>query len=409
MEQVIFGGFRWDLHATDTKYNSLVGGSPWNATESWCRGVVSTSGKIKNLRVKLDGSPGAGKHYDFTMMVNGAPSALTLEIADTATSGVDTTHEVGVVAGDTISLECNPDNTPTSRNAYWTSMFEGATAKESLILGTTGSFTLSVTDTQYCAVTGAVTMPGITENDHRQLCPTSGKIKNLYIELSEDPGTSPDAYRFTLRVNGASPADGLVVTITADATTGNDTSHEVSVAAGDYLTLMIEPLEEPSATPSARWGMTFVADTDGESVILAGTMWDLNTGATRYIDLQCYDDRDWSVGEDWRYQLGQSCTLKKLYVLLSAAPGDGKSYTFTVRKPGNGQADGNLTVTIAGAVATTGNDVAHTDVIADDDYVDLKCVPANTPDVADAYWGLVGYIEPPAAVIGPFPTHFVIR
>ncbi|GAJ15506.1 unnamed protein product [marine sediment metagenome] len=25
----------------------------------------------------------------------------------------------------------------------------------------------------------------------------------------------------------------------------------------------------------------------------------------------------------------------------------------------------------------------------------LKCIPTDTPDIADAYWGLVSYIEPP--------------
>ncbi|MBA7697257.1 hypothetical protein ES703_105920 [subsurface metagenome] len=395
MEQVIFGGYYDLLNTTTTEYNLLCGGYEWHATEDQRKQVVSTSGKIKNLRVKLDDSPGAGKKYVFTLMVNGAPSALTLEIADAATSGADTTHEVDVVAGDLISLQCDPDGTPSARRATWTSMFEGATSKESLILGTVNW--LEKATIEYGLLAG-FTEQSFTENDHRCICPTSGKIKNLYVWLDRDPGTSPDAYEFTLRQDtGAGLGDtALTVTITANDTTGNNTVDEITLSAGDVLTMKIKPLNAPSEEAYAAWGMTFLADTDGESVVMAGLYNDLNTGATEYIYLQSPDAAGWFGTESTRLQLGQSCTLKKLYLLLSAAPGDGKSYTFTLRKPGNGQADGNLTVTITGAATTTGSDLVNTDAISDDDYVDLKCVPANTPDVADAYWGLVGYIEPAA-------------
>ena len=385
MEQVIFGGFNNLLNTTATEYASLAVGYEWDPTEFYAEQIVSTSGKIKNLRVKLNDAPGAGKHYDFTLRVNGAPSALTLEIADAATSGANIVNEIDVVAGDTISLECNPDNTPTARFATWTSMFEGATAKESLLLGSAGNSILNVSTTYYFSVTQSTNYQP-AENDSRQICPTAGKIKNLYVELSIDPGAAPDALRFTLRKNGVSQL--LTVTIVADDTTGNDTVNEITVAAGDILTMMVEPVSTPTGTPYFHWGMTFVADTDGESIILGGDEDDLNTGATEYNHL-CGFASNWTADEAFRYQLGQLCTLKKLYVLLSAAPGDGKSYTFNLRKPGNGQAAGNLTVTITGAAVTTGNDVAHEDAIADDDYVDLECTPAGTPAGADAYWGLV--------------------
>ncbi len=160
--------------------------------------------------------------------------------------------------------------------------------------------------------------------------------------------------------------------------------------------MMIEPLNAPTEELCLLcWGMTFVADIDGESIVLAGTI-NEPIEAEKYIYLANHPYGGWSATESERYQLGQSCILKKLHVLLSAAPDVGKSYTFTLRKPGNGQADGNLVVTITGD-ATTGNDVTHTDAISDDDYIDLKATPANTPNVADAYWGVVCYIAPPPA------------
>lgn len=402
MEQVIIGGTRNLLDTTLTEYNTLTGTLDWSSSSDRCRQVISTGGKLKNLRVKLSGSPGAGTSYAFTLMVNGAPTALTLTIADAATSGADTTHEVDVVAGDLVGLRCVPTGTPTAREAYWTSMFKGSTPKESLILGSTGNRALSNSNDTYVQIASGDSNPTVTENDHREVCPTSGKIKNLYVQLRFAPGTAPDAYRFTLRVNGANSDDGegnpLQVTIVADDTTGNDTAHEITVAAGDILTMIVEPLDTPLGAPQVCWGMTFEADIDGESIILGGTSSSPNPAASVYIWLTADDITGWDGTEAFRYQLAQECTLKKLYLLLSAAPGDGKSYTFTLRKPGNGQADGNLTVTITGAATTTGNDTVNTDAIADDDYVDLESTPAGTPDATDAYWGLVSYREPPVGL-----------
>lgn len=397
MQQVIFGGYYDLLSASATEYNALQGGCTWFGTEANRYKLVSTGGKIKNLRVKLDDSPGAGKHYDFTLMVDGVPSALTVEIADAETSKADTTHEVDVVAGQTVSLQCAPDGTPTVRHATWNTIFEGSTAKESLILGGSSN-SVSNAATEYLGAHCAYSTWRSSENESRQVCPTAGKIKNLYVKLSTDPGIAPDAYRFTLRVNGADSDDGegnpLQVTITADDTTGNDTTHEITVAPGDVLTMKCEPLNGPSAAPFAQMGMTFVADTDGESIVLSGSMNVLRENAgTEYIYLQASRDDDWTATEAQRYQLGQLCTLKKLYILLNAPPGVGDSFRFTLRKPGNGQADGNLTVLISGSSATTGSDTEHTDEISDDDYVDLECTTSGSPFYGKrASWGLVCFI-----------------
>lgn len=389
MEQVIFGGYDQNLDTTLTKYNSLVGGYIWTATEHHRRKIVTTNGKIKNFRVRLDGAPGVGTKYTFTLMLNGAPTALTFDIAGAATTGSNIVNEVTVTGGDTVSIRCVPDSTPTARYATWTSVFEGDTAKESLILGGS-SWSLDNAATEYGQVMCAFTFWPLTENDHREVVPTSGTIKNLYVKLSTDPGTAPDAYRFTLRKNGVSQA--LTVTITADDTAGSDLVNTVDVVAGDVLTLMVEPLNTPSATPIVRWGMTFVADIDGESIILGGSSQDLDAAATKYHRFTSYEALFWEANEVETYHLGQVCTLKKLQVLLSGSPGAGNKYDFTIRIAG---ADSNVVATISDA-ATTGNSGALEDAVVLDEYVNLKVVPTDTPTVRDAYWGLVCYIAPPS-------------
>ena len=387
MEQVLFGGWYDLLDPTATEYASLVSGYNWTETEQWRTKVVSTDGVIKNFRGRLSDSPGAGKKYTFTLRVNYAPTALTFDIADGATTGSNMVDEIVVSAGDRVSIQSVPDSSPTARYATWTSVFEGDNANESLIMGGGGAG-LDPVATEYAQVMGTQASYSGTENDFRQVVPTSGTIKNFYVDLNANPGSDPDAYRFTVRLNGATDADSPIITITAPASEGSDLVNNLSVVAGDVLTMMIEPLNTPSVI-FARWGMTFVADVNGESIILGGLRSDLNPAATEYNVLSGWGGPSWTANENEHYQLGQVCTLKKLYILLSAAPGVGSKYDFSLNIAGAG----NVVTTVDGT-NTTGNSGELTDTVALDEYVDLKVVPDSTPNVADTYLGFVSYIAP---------------
>jgi hypothetical protein len=389
MQQPLFGGDRDALNNAATEYSSVFGGVAWVATENQRTQVVTSAGTIDSLFVELSADPGTSPDaYRFTLRKNGADTTLTCTITADDTTGSDVAHSVAVVAGDLISIQCEPLNTPSATpTALWAMRFTGTTAKESLLLG---HLQISSSATRYTGVMIGGAASSATEDDVRQVCPTAGVIKNLYVSLSADPGTDPDAYRFTLRVNGAS--SDLTCTVTADATTGNDTAHTVTVAAGDRLTLMFEPLNTP-ATDAIRvaYGMTFVADIDGESIVMSFSTDDLDNAATTYSKIGgSFGSTAWSTTETESQQLGQTCVLRKFYVLLSAAPNTGNTYTFTPRVNA-ASPTGGLSVAITGA-ATTGSDVTNEVAIADGDNVALMCVPASTPDVVDAYWGLVCYI-----------------
>ena len=383
MEQVIFGGNYNLLHNTDTEYNSLVGGRSWNATENIMHKMVSTDGVIKNLRVRLNASPGGTDKYTFTLMLNGAPTALTLDIIGAATTGSDMVNEITVTGGDYVCLRCVPTDTPTARYATWTSVFEGDTANESLILGGSAS-NLTTTVTEYGQVMGANTLYSGVENDFRQIVPTAGTIKDLYVKLTQDPGdTGVDGYKFTLRRNGLSQT--LTVTIMADNTTGNDVVNSFAVVAGQTLTMMVEEIGSCAIGAKAAWGMTFVSTIDGESIVLGGSTDGLDNALTEYHYLTSSESELWTINEPTQSQLGQVCTLKKLYITLTAAPGAGNTYTFTIRIAG---ADSNVVTILTGAAAG-GNSGALEDTVANDEYVNLKVVPDDTPNAADAYWGFV--------------------
>ncbi|KKK82517.1 hypothetical protein LCGC14_2802600, partial [marine sediment metagenome] len=144
-----------------------------------------------------------------------------------------------------------------------------------------------------------------------------------------------------------------------------------------------------SGTPSnnvvAEIGTTFVADTDAQAPLSNGAGIEaLNTGATAYNKVA------WIVGswnatdEEERRQLTLGTTLHNLYIRLSAAPGVGKSWVFTVRR---NNTDTALTVTISGT-DTTGSDTSNEAVFVDDDYMSLSCTPSGTPAAANARWGV---------------------
>ncbi len=399
MDQVLFGGDSGNI-TTGVKYYPIMGDAGDEASDSVARSLVSTDGVIKYLRVRLIAAPGVGTHRDFTLYVNGAPTALTLEIADANTLGSNMVNEIDVTGGDAVTIHQASDGATAVTAVHYSVVFEGDADDESLILGACRDSVNSGATEYSKPYTNRGYFSGV-ENDFRQIIPTAGTISNLYVQLDADPGTNPDGYRFTLRLGGATVAQSLIVTITADATTGNDLAHNLVVAPGDVVTMMIEPLNTPSEMPDVYWGMTFTADIAGEAVVLGSNSVDLDPAATEYAALLLS-----GAGSGWwpeanARELGQACHIRKLYVLLSAAPGAGNSYDFTIRAGGG---DTNITVHIHDA-DTIGDSGDLLDTITNDEYVSIKSVPISSPIVVDAYWGFVVSDRAPEAPPAFQPGH----
>ena len=407
--QVLFGGFLDPLNSANaTEYNNVSGGCAWNSIILVGQNSVSSAGKIKRLYVELDAAAGAGADdtYTFTLMYDGAATALTCAIVQGATSGSDTAHEIDVVAGKKISIRCvssgSPSNTP---NAQWSMIFSGTTAKESLI--TSMVQTAPGATTYYFGVQSAGILSRFaTELYTYQIIPTNGKIKNLYVLAHASPGAAPDSMDITLRLGNAAnsyvPANtALTVNLTAaNYSAGvSDTVHEITVAAGDIVDMVYVPNDSPTGNPVLYYCMTFVADTDGESVLLGGVGTTTNTANTAYINLVPKDlFQNYSTTETTMQQLGQICVLKNLYVRLRVAPNTGagtQSYTYTVESD---TATATAITTTISEAATTGNDTVNTATLAAGNNVCLKCVPSASAPAASfgSYWGLVSYIAPPA-------------
>jgi len=391
MDSVIFAGYPDPLNKTNdaTEYNAVAGGNTWALAAARSQ-VVSTAGKIKNLYVELDAAPGTGDDtYTFTLMYDGSPSALTCAIVGTATSASDTTHEIDVVAGKLICLRVvssgSPANTP---NAQWSMMFSGTTPNESLILGVAAGGT----GTRYYPITlGSSSNYAASEVNIRQIIPTAGTIKNLYADSNAWGGTGT----YTVTVNYDSAPTALTCSVADTSLTGNDTAHSFAVAAGHTVSLTIAITSGSPTSATINFGMTFVADTDGEGIILGGAPITqlLDTANTKYNALSTsIGGEAWNATETNEQHLGQVCQLKNLYVLIDGSPGGvGKSYDFTVET--NTATASTITCQLANTTVNN-SDTTHTATLANLDNISLQCVPTGTPTARRCFWGLVCYIAP---------------
>lgn len=387
-KQILPGGYYDLLSASATEYNALLGGYLWTNTESARWQGTSPPGKHRKLKVDLvnssgnAASPGAGKSYAFTVMVDSGTTALTLTISGTNTSGSDVAHDIDLVGGQTISLRCVPTGTPTTVYARWSTEFESTNSAEYWFPnGVSGGY-----GTYYTALGGRNTSnydasAAIAYNP----MPCNITISDLYA-IQATTSTSDSVITV---YSGADKA--ITCTITAGTLENSDLIHSESPVKGELW--CIKHVNAQSADRYTALGLTGTTGTDGESVLLGVNSNVLNVSTTEYnipVGGLSYIPAWQSTAEHQSWQRFDACTLRSFYVDLSAAPGSGgDQYALSTR-------DDRATVqtcTIVDA-ATTNEDTTDA-VIADGSMVNLMCVPSNTPSATPyARWGWVMYIEP---------------
>jgi hypothetical protein len=90
-----------------------------NANQANVAIPLPIGGVISNLRVRINGTPGNGNSYTFTVVRNGtAITGFTCPMTDSTTTCTDTDTTTWA-AGDTISLQSVPNSNPTGRIAVW--------------------------------------------------------------------------------------------------------------------------------------------------------------------------------------------------------------------------------------------------------------------------------------------------
>ena len=230
-----------------------------------------------------------------------------------------------------------------------------------------------------------------TEANIRAVCPAAGTLRNFKVNLATAPGTGK-SWTFTIRKNGVDT--GLTLTISDTNTTSKDTTHSVSVAAGDLIIMSVVPSGTPTAAANAQWTVEFEGNTSSQNIIAGGT----SSGTPSATNINgtcpaCGDDIIDITGGltnelTFACLIPHATTIKALYIDLRTAPGSGKSWKFHLRKNGSKEATSEVTIS---NTATTGNVTGLSISLAAGDYITIAWEGVGTPTTTSfaVGWGIL--------------------
>lgn len=335
--------------------------------------VIPVATTIDNLIVTLSSAPGASTSFTFTVRKNQIDTTLSVVISGASTTGTLKGNPISYVAGDTISISCTPNNTPTAPSTTNWSLQASTSSNIQPILGGNSS-TVSTGAASYNNINGGTNVAwDATEANVQSIVPAAGTFSNLFIKLSSAPGGAA-SYTFTIEVNGA---DSSVSTgaIAGASTTGNDTLHSVSVVPGDKVSLKALPANGP-ASKTISWGATFTPTSGTNCIMLFGSSTLANTSALNFDTIGGLGG-NWNATESTRQSIAPDMQFLNMYALVGTAPGaggSGKKWSFFLRQ--NSVAS-NLSVVIA-ETATTGNTTA-TVVVSSGQFINFMSSGTLTP------------------------------
>lgn len=379
INQILIGGSNDLTHSTNTEENSIWGGHGWSGAAYNRAQIIPTAGTLSVLDVKLNSGPGAGNSYKFSVLVNGVASALTVTISNAETRGTDTTHEVLVSPFDIIQIESVPTSSPSTKMVRYSVNFVSDVGQEIIMLADCGPSAIS--PTFHPLQHGAAGSTGFEEWAHAPM-PCGGTFRTMRVMVTNAPGAG-ESMTFTLRVNGGNTA--LETVIQNAQTQNSNISSSVHVSRGDMVNWTAVPSGSPAGPSISYTSCVFVPDIADQQVLLGVSEDGLNSSSTEYNQLSPgTQGLVWSA-TDSRFQGVRTMDMHDLIVVLTAAPGVGKTRAFTLMVNGGASA---LVATVSGT-DTEGEDVIHTVNLADADVVSIRTVPSGSPALARAAWGLV--------------------
>ncbi len=214
------GSTSTNMSTTVINYAGWGTSGAWGATENLVSVVVPTGGVLDTLYVNMTGTSGASSSYDFILVKNGTPSALTCNIAHPATTcnTANGTNPISVVQGDTITIESCPSNAVTctagsapgsSRGAMVSLRWVPTTSGQAIVMDTPSTVPGTNTTAVFMPNSGAGN-PQTTEANQVNIVPAfpAGKtfsINNLTVAQCPGPGAAATRVD-TLRLGNAGGA-----------------------------------------------------------------------------------------------------------------------------------------------------------------------------------------------------------
>lgn len=359
----------------------LNNGGKYTTDEASVQISAPASAVLSQLAIRLTTPPGGSASWTWTLRVNGANTALTATISGSNLTVTDNTHRVKINEGDLLSFSITPSGTPAlPTNGYTMRVLTEATGQ----LITAYNLTLSDHFIRWGSVFGgAGTSSSGTEPGQQTIIPVAGTISRLRVATNSPPGGGLN-WKYSLVVNGVDSA--LTATIADSATSAADTTHTVSVAAGDVVDIHSQPSTGTLPDVGVTKHSVLFTPTDGRSSVFG-----MNIGFTSATALDG-SVPTWAspvgTGTGFRFNpttdpeinlqmmLG-AVKIKNLYVSLSTglSPGSGKSFTLTMNN--------NFSATPLSAVIANSNTSAQntTDVVQlqPTDKLSLYSTPAGGP------------------------------
>lgn len=239
--------------------------------------------------------------------------------------------------------------------------------------------------TSYNTATGGTNIAwSVTESDTYAIMQSNFVLSNFTINISAAP-TAGKSVTYTIRKNQAATLASCTV---SDASTScSYSATTIQFVPGDTIDLEAVP----SGTPTA--GVTtfsYIRNISKANTILFGgaSSDNPNNGGTiEYSSILGWVPWDNGTAETSNKVIIMPFggTFDNLKVINDSAPGNLKSYTYTMRL---NSADTAITCQIIGASTTTSSDTAHSFSFVAGDRVNIKTVSSGTPTASKSHVGI---------------------
>lgn len=350
-----------------TRYSGLVQSAPssgWVASTVLAETPVPVAGVITNLYIRLGTALAAGS-FTFTLVVNGADTAMTCTITDTV--GVNNGQAISIAAGDRVCIKAVPTGTPTAQASpvAMSLVFTASGVAGVVFAGAASASTAGFIPP------GSVVVGNATEALGSAVMPTAGKFSKLYFSATAAPGVGATRI-LTLRKNGVDQT--LTCTLGAADTTISDLVNEVTYAAGDVISFSQTITGTPAAATS-KIGAAWTPTVAGEGLMFGNWNGVISASATRFGSADG-TSASAEATETNTYNVAPcNLEIKNFRALISTASGASGSRAFTLRKGGVATA---AAVTISGASAVDGVDTDSV-TFTDGDLFSIEAVPTGPP------------------------------
>jgi len=300
------------------------------------------SGTLSNLRVYTDVPPGGTTVKKVAVSQNGSDSALNCTLTGTDQTCTDTTDTLSVSAGDYFVMHMtNQSGTPKTGDYSWSVDFTPTNANDTVLLGSTVN---NGNNTRTWLPFSGFT--ATAEANLVQAIPEAGTIDAFTLNYSSFVSGSVE---WNIWLNSASST--LDCTGTGGSTSCVDSTHSESVSQGDTISVSQVPFS-PGSGVKPGFGARYVPATAGDFPVLAGSTGstDAVAGGTAYISFSGGQVRN--INEATTTQVvGTAFTVSSMTVVRGAAPGSGKTITYTLRV---NSADSSLSCSLSGTGSGAG-------------------------------------------------------